>query len=101
MRKPVPHVPDGIRHWFDERGNFHRDGGPAVEFPNGDKSWYWHGTQMYDEDNGVLPNGDPVTICYMPTDDETRNAGGPRFVSDWMKDNFWSPGYSKPRRSKK
>ena len=97
MRNPVPHGPDGTRHWFNRRGNFHRDGGPAIEYPNGDKSWFWHGIMMYDEKDRTLPNGDIVTTCYMPTDDSMRKTGGPRFIEDMMKDNFWSPGYSRPR----
>lgn len=99
MRRPVPHGPGGIRNWYNERGNYHRDGGPAIERPEGDKSWYWHGVLMYDEmSDTVFPEDDPLTICYMPTDDDVRNAGGPRFVMDLAKDNFWSPGYSKPRK---
>lgn len=41
----VPHaVTDATgTRWYDERGRFHRDGGPAKRWPNGMEEWYQHG----------------------------------------------------------
>lgn len=38
-------MPDGTKHWIDDRGRFHRCGGPAIIFPNGTEMWYHHGRQ--------------------------------------------------------
>ena len=31
------------KYWTDENGEFHREGGPAVEYYTGEKSWFIHG----------------------------------------------------------
>lgn len=31
---------DGTRKWYNTKGQLHREDGPAVEYPNGTKSWY-------------------------------------------------------------
>lgn len=36
--------PDGQIAWFDEDGLWHRDGGPAVDGPDG-TAWYQHGEE--------------------------------------------------------
>jgi hypothetical protein len=33
---------DGSKFWH-WHGQFHREDGPACEYPNGTKDWYWHG----------------------------------------------------------
>ena len=33
----------GTRRWYNESKQLHRTDGPAVEFPNGSKSWYLNG----------------------------------------------------------
>lgn len=33
----------GEIHYFDESGRLHREDGPAVEMPDGHKSWWKHG----------------------------------------------------------
>jgi hypothetical protein len=33
----------GTKYWRDHCGKMHRDDGPAIEWPNGDKWWYHHG----------------------------------------------------------
>ena len=34
---------DGTTRWYNERGEYHRENGPAVEWSNGYKSWYING----------------------------------------------------------
>ena len=34
---------NGSRRYYDRTGRYHRDGGPAVEWANGDKFWYQNG----------------------------------------------------------
>jgi len=33
----------GNKNWRLPNGNFHKEDGPAVEYSNGDKSWYING----------------------------------------------------------
>ena len=37
----------GIRFWFNEKGQYHRIGGPAVEWSDGHKQWFSNGNQYY------------------------------------------------------
>ena len=45
--------------WYNERGQFHREDGPAVEYPDGSKQWYLNGKRhredgpAYEEANGT------------------------------------------------
>ena len=38
----------GIKSWVGVSGKYHRDDGPAVEWPNGYKAWYQHGLRHRD-----------------------------------------------------
>jgi hypothetical protein len=38
-----------IKQWFNSQGQLHREDGPAVIWPNGDKYWYKNG-QLHRED---------------------------------------------------
>lgn len=33
----------GTKIWYNSAGEFHRDNGPAIEYANGDKTWYQNG----------------------------------------------------------
>ena len=33
---------DGIKYWY-LNGGYHREDGPAIEYPNGSKSWFLNG----------------------------------------------------------
>ena len=37
------------KDWAQD-GNLHRVDGPAIEYANGDKSWYQHGTLVSESD---------------------------------------------------
>jgi len=39
----------GTKHWYNDRGEFHRVDGPAIEHANGDKEWYING-KLHRED---------------------------------------------------
>ena len=41
---------DGTKKWFNKQGQIHREDGPAVEYNNGDKSWWLNGKQYSEED---------------------------------------------------
>ncbi len=30
----------GTKKWFNDKGQLHREGGPAIEYANGEKHWY-------------------------------------------------------------
>jgi hypothetical protein len=34
---------EGNKRWYDSKGEYHRDDGPACENINGDKFWFKHG----------------------------------------------------------
>lgn len=40
---------DGRTWWEDRFGKLHREGGPAIEEPDGTGSWYWHGKLHRDD----------------------------------------------------
>ncbi len=44
---------DGSTRWYDDLGEKHRNGGPAVELPNGCKYWYCHG-KLHREDGPAI-----------------------------------------------
>jgi hypothetical protein len=56
-RGPAVEYPDGTKEWRIN-GELHREGGPARELPDGTKEWYLHG-QLHNEDGPAreLPNG--------------------------------------------
>jgi hypothetical protein len=43
----------GNKWWHDSDGNRHRDDGPAIEWSDGDKSWYQHGKCHRDDGPAV------------------------------------------------
>jgi hypothetical protein len=38
---PALEYPSGLKHWY-LNGIRHREGGPAIEFPDGTKKWYFN-----------------------------------------------------------
>jgi hypothetical protein len=47
-----------MKECTDENGQRHREDGPALEYANGSKYWYWHG-ELHREDGPAVehPNG--------------------------------------------
>jgi hypothetical protein len=41
----------GTKKWFNDKGELHRVDGPAVEYPEGSKSWYIHGEYIHCNNN--------------------------------------------------
>ena len=41
--KPTEIYPDGTKCWTNDKGQYHREDGPAFEGANGDKAWYFNG----------------------------------------------------------
>ena len=75
---PTEILKDGTKVWRNENGQFHREDGPAVIYPNGDKFWcindqyhredgpaiiYENGTQIW-WINGKLNREDGPAIIY-------------------------------------
>ena len=48
---------DGTKYWY-LNGMRHREGGPAIEYPNGSEEWYLNG-KLHREDGPAIeyPNG--------------------------------------------
>jgi hypothetical protein len=44
---------NGTKRWYNADDKFHRDGGPAAEWPNGDKYWFQHG-KLHRDDGPAL-----------------------------------------------
>jgi hypothetical protein len=44
---------DGNTLHYDDKGNWHRDGGPAAIWGNGTQAWYQHG-KLHREDGPAL-----------------------------------------------
>ena len=49
---------DGSIHYYDEQGRLHREDGPAVEYPNGQRNWYINGKRHRDDGPAIItPSG--------------------------------------------
>ena len=44
---------DGTIRWYDDAGDLHRDGGPAIERPDGTKEWLYRGQRHRDDGPAV------------------------------------------------
>ena len=60
---------DGTKHWKLPNGLLHREDGPAVEKPDGDKWWYING--MSHREDG------PAVECYDGTKEYWNYGDGP------------------------
>jgi hypothetical protein len=63
----------GTKHWY-LNGKLHREGGPAIEWVNGDKSWYIN-DELHREDGPAIDcaNGDK----WWYINDKRHREGGP------------------------
>ena len=65
---------DGTEKWFNEKGEFHRESGPAVIHSDGCKHWYKHGLlHRLDGPAVEYPNGTKLWF----KDDNYHRVGGP------------------------
>ena len=46
---PAVEYPGGTKQWW-LNGKYHREDGPAVEYANGTKEWYLNGEQLTEEE---------------------------------------------------
>jgi hypothetical protein len=51
------------KSWKDADGKFHREDGPALEYANGLKIWYWHG-ELHREDGPAIQYADGTKFWY-------------------------------------
>lgn len=63
-KKAVPPAPppktsqDGVKRWFDEKGVLHREGGPAIVWPDGTQMWFKNGKRHRENGPAVeYPSG--------------------------------------------
>lgn len=68
---------DGTKKWFDKQGQYHRTDGPAVERPDGFKSWYLHGNR-HREDGPAIEYEDGDKSWYI---DSIRYSD----INEWAK----------------
>jgi hypothetical protein len=62
---------DGTKRYFNENNLYHREDGPAIEYPNGDKIWWNNGNlhrfdgpavEFADDDNEWYINGKRLSL---------------------------------------
>jgi hypothetical protein len=46
-----------MEEYRDENGQYHREDGPAVEWSDGTKVWYWHG-KLHRQDGPAIERAD-------------------------------------------
>jgi hypothetical protein len=59
---PAYEYPDGSKYWY-WHGNLHRQDGPACEYAYGTKYWYWHG-KHHREDGPAVEYADGTKIWF-------------------------------------
>jgi len=52
---------DGLRRWYNRHGLLHRLDGPASEWANGRKYWYFNGHYLGSDDEGFWALWDLLT----------------------------------------
>lgn len=85
--------PDGTEIYLNEQGQIHRDGAPAVIYPNGAKEWYRNG-KLHRDDGPAVEN--PITGDWeWLQNGERHRIGGPAVirpdgVKAWWINGAWS-----------
>lgn len=51
--KYIVEIENGTKIWRNEKGLFHRDDGPAIEFSDGTKEWYKDGMRHREDGHAV------------------------------------------------
>jgi hypothetical protein len=90
-RRPIR---DGSRRWWKTSDEFHRWAGPSVEYDNGRKEWWWHGSPIYTEYRRSCVK------WFLGKPNKSRH----RFftpATNYGKGNFWAPGYSLPPKEER
>jgi hypothetical protein len=59
---PAIEYPDGTKSWY-LHGKLHREGGPAAEWSDGTKVWYWYG-KRHREDGPAIEDADGYKAWY-------------------------------------
>ena len=54
---------DGNMFWFNDKGEYHRLDGPAIEYANGSKEWYINGIR-HREDGPAIEYSDGEKYWY-------------------------------------
>lgn len=61
---PVPEIAFGTKRWIKSNGQLHREDGPAIEYDNGNKSWYING-KLHREDGPAIELVNCSSIWYI------------------------------------
>jgi hypothetical protein len=84
--------PNGIRHWYNAKGDFHRLGGPAITWPNGSTQWWVNG-QLHREEGPAVELAGGYTAWYLR--DKLHRVNGPAvthpdgLVEYWLEGKFF------------
>lgn len=71
--EPRVYREQGETAWFNDAGKFHRIGGPADEFENGDKVFYVNGLR-HNEDGAAIQLADGRNFFYLEGKELTEKA---------------------------
>ena len=64
MPKSKLYVELNCIYWINDNGLHHREDGPAVEYPNGNKQWYLNG-KLHREDGPAIDYGNANKQWYL------------------------------------
>jgi hypothetical protein len=85
---------------YDDNGEYHSAGGPAIIMSNGTRLWYlhvdshgnkswWLNGKLHREDGPALEHNDGAKIWYL--NGERHRIGGPAYESDYLN-TWWIDG---------
>ena len=84
-----PQIIYGIKYWYNQQDQLHRDDGPAVEHSNGDKYWYQHDILHRDDGPAVeYANGNKEWYQH----DQLHREDGPAIEFIDGKKEWWIKG---------
>ncbi len=90
---PAVERPDGTKSWW-VNGKRHREDGPAVEWANGDKLWYTHG-KRHREDGPAIEYADGTKKWYLNGEECTKEEFDKKVMGEKVIDEKTSNGKHK------
>ena len=80
---------DGTIYYYNDEGQLHREDGPAIEDPNGDKFWYING-KRHREDGPAVEDNNGYKVWYI--NGHEHRLDGPARIWKSFPDEWWING---------